>query len=420
VTALLFAVSSDSRASGADWPQWRGPNRDGKSTETGLLESWPEEGPALLWQADGAGTGYSGVAVSSGRLFTMGSDERDEFVIAYGVEKGTKLWKVRSGEAYRNSRGGGPRSTPTVEGDVLYAFGANGDLSCLAVADGKQSWHVNVVERFSGRRSNWGMSESVLIDGNKVICAAGGRDATIVALDKKTGETIWTSQGLSDRPAYASAMPVMAGSLRQIVNFTHKAAVGVSAEDGRFLWRYEQVANGVANCPTPIVDRNRVFFTSDYGAGCVLLELSSDGKAKEVYFSEELQNHHGGVIVIDGCLYGHSGGNDPDTHTFVCMDLATGKVLWKDAGIGKCSITYAEGHFYALSRDGKMALVEVSPKRFVLKSQFTFKKFRDFRTRNLDREGAEKPTWTHPVVAQKKLFLRDQGLIYCYEIEARK
>jgi len=396
-----------------DWAQWRGPNRDGKSAETGLLESWPKDGPRVLWTAEGAGKGYSGVAVVDGRVFTMGSIDEVEKVIAYSLKTGKVLWEAPSGSTFQNDRGSGPRSTPTTERDVLYALGANGDLVCLKIEKGRKIWHVNIVERFGVKPVHWGMSESVLVEGDTIICNPGGEDASVVALNKKNGATVWTSKGLSDRAGYASAVAVTVDGVRQIIHFTSQSVVGLRAADGSLLWQYKKTANGTANCTTPIVQDRLVFLTSGYGQGCALLELSGkSGKteAREVYFNKVMQNHHGSVILVDGSVYGYS------SRDFVCLDLQSGTSKWSDKGPGKCSITFADGHLYCLSQDGTMTLVEANPEKYVEKSRFVFKKFRQFKTKM--GEDEEKPTWAHPVVSHERLFLRDEDKIYCYDIAA--
>ncbi|HVR75733.1 MAG TPA: PQQ-binding-like beta-propeller repeat protein [Planctomycetota bacterium] len=423
LSALFWAsvISPDGAVRAADWPQWRGPNRDGKSTEVGLLQSWPEGGPAVAWKATDAGAGYSSVSVAGGRVFTMGMSGGKEHVIAYSLEDGKTAWKTPIGSAYDSDRGGGPRGTPTVDGETLYALGAGGDLVSLKAADGAPVWQVNLVQKFGGKSPGWGFAESVLLDGSMAICSPGGRDASIAALDRKTGEVVWKSTGLSDRAGYASAIAATVDGIRQIIHFTHSTASSVRASDGAPLWTYGKASNGVANCATPVLHENHVFFSSDYGQGSALLQLSGkEGKveAKEVYFQKELQNHHGGVILLDGSLYAHSGGNNERSHAIYCLDFLTGKVKWKDAGFGKCSMTYADKHLYCLTQDGLMGLVEVHPEKYIEKSRFVFKAYKNFKTGGLS-EKDEKPTWAHPVVSHGKLFLRDQDSLVAYDVKSR-
>jgi outer membrane protein assembly factor BamB len=259
----------------SDWPQWRGPGRDGRSLETGLLQQWPAGGPPLAWKAAGAGTGYSSMVSAGGRVYTLGARGGAEYVVAFDLASGKKLWEVRNGGLYSNDRGDGPRSTPTLDGDRLYVLGASGDLSCLQTADGTQVWTVNVFRQFGGRNPRWGLSESPLVAGDRLLVNAGGRDASIVALDKRTGKELWRSQ--SDEAGYSSAVLHPMGGVQQAIFFTGQRAVGVDVRDGRLLWEYAKVANRVANIATPIVRDDRVFLSSDYGTGAALLRLQPSG-----------------------------------------------------------------------------------------------------------------------------------------------
>ena len=396
-----------------DWPQWRGPDRDASSAETGLRTSWPAEGPPLVWRARGLGTGYASVAVCAGRVFTLGNIGDDECVVALALADGAPLWRVRNGAAYRNNRGGGPRGTPTVDGDRVFALGANGDLSCLRAADGGTVWHVNLLERFGSDNISWGISESVLVEGDLVVCSPGGDGHCVVALDRATGATVWASEELGDRAGYASAVALTVDGVRQVVHFTGGSAAGIRLADGALLWRYDRASNGTANCATPVVHDRHVFVTSGYGTGCALLRLGGGGggiDAHEVYFNQVMKNHHGGVVLVDGHVYGYS-------DQLVCMDLLTGEARWQHAGPGKCSLIHADGHLYCLSERGVMALVEASPRGYVEKGRFTFKQFERFKTGGI-REEDEKPTWARPALAHGRLFLRDQDVLNCYDVAA--
>lgn len=361
--------------------------------------------------------GYSSFSISGGRLYTMGSVKSAEKLHAFDLASGKPAWSVKVGDKFQNNRGSGPRGTPTISGDLVYALGTSGWLGCYKTSDGTEVWKLNVFERFGSKNINWGLSESVLIEGDLLICGPGGMDSAVVALDRKTGKTIWTSKGLNDKAGYASAIAATIAGKRQVIHFNHSSAVGVSLSDGSTLWRYTKASNGIANCATPVVVGNNVFLTSDYGQGCAMLELSASG-AREIYFNKDLQNHHGGVVYLDGKIYGHSGGNSSRTHNFVCMDFKTGKVVWKEKGIGKCSIVWADGLLYCLTEDGKMGIAKVSPGGYELVSSFVFKKYKRFKTGGI-RDEDDKPCWAHPVVAGGKLFLRDQDNIFCYDISSK-
>lgn len=391
-----------SAQSNNDWPQWRGPNRDGISTETGLLKEWPKEGPALVWKATGAGRGYSTMSVSKGRIYTMGLRGDREFVIAFDVATGKEIWATAHGSAFKNDRGDGPRGTPTVDGDMLYALGGNGDLSCLNVKTGKVVWTMNVLEKFGGSNPRWGISESPLVMGDKVLVNAGGQDASIVAFNKKDGSVIWKSQ--SEKAGYSSAIPLTMNGKTQVVFFTSTRAVGLDLKDGSLLWEYKAPSNRTANVATPIVNGNRVFISSDYGTGAGLVEIKADDKgmtAQEIYFTKEMRNHHSSSVLIGGYLYGFS------SSILTAMKFDTGEVVWKDRSVGKGSLVYADGHLYCFSENGVVGLVEATPTGYKEKGRFTI-------------QQDSLPTWTHPVVAGGRLYLRDQDTIYSYDVKQKK
>jgi outer membrane protein assembly factor BamB len=388
-----------------DWSQWRGKSRDGISPETGLLKSWPKEGPKLLWKITDAGAGFSGPAIVGQRLYTMGLRGDTEYVLCYNLADGKEVWKFANGGAYRNSYGDGPRCTPTIDGERLYALGGNGDLCCLETATGKQVWKQNILQEYDGQNITWGISESPLIEGEMCIVTPGGSKATMVALDKKTGKLLWTSKdpsGGTEPAGYASPIAFTVDGERQVATFTSKGAYGVRARDGQFLWRYDQVANNTANIATPIFQEGKIFFTSDYGTGCTLLNLKAGGPATEVYFNRTtMRNHHGGVVLIKGALYGFN------SNQLACVDWATGKRLWQDRSVGKGSLCAADGYLYLLSEDGMVGLALASPQGYREISRFELP------------NRSEKPSWTHPVISGGKLFLRDQQNIFCYDVRGQ-
>ena len=397
---ILFCLSAEGTAQvGGDWPQWRGPNRDGISKETGLLKQWPADGPPLAWKTKGAGRGYSSLAVVNGRLFTMGLRGDSEFVIAFDVATGKEAWATRHGGAFHNDRGDGPRGTPTVDGESLYALGGNGDLSCLDARTGRVVWTMNVLQKFGGSNPNWGISESPLVVGEKVLVNAGGPGASIVALNKKDGSLIWKSQ--SDPAGYSSGIPVQIGNTTQVVFFTHERALGLDLKDGKLMWEYPRVANDVANVATPVVRGNRVFISSDYGTGAGLVEIKADGKAQEVYFTKDMRNHHSSSILIGDHLYGFSSG------ILTAMRFDTGEVAWRDRSVGKGSLVYADGNLYALSENGVVGLIEATPAGYREKGRF-----------RIPQDSL--PTWTHPVIAGGRLYLRDQDTIYAFDVREKK
>src|SRR5688572_7797064 len=394
--------SGSSRAeSRDDWPQWRGARRDGVSTETGLLKEWPAGGPRLAWRVTGAGDGYSSFSVAAGRLFTLGARGGTEYVLAFDAASGKKLWEVSNGRRFSNDRGDGPRSTPTVDGDRVYVFGSSGDMTVLDAASGKVFWTQNLLQKYGGSNINWGLSESPLVLNDRILVSPGGRGASIVALRKTDGSLIWKSQ--NDEPGYSSALLHPVGSVQQAIVFTAERALGIDVADGRLLWSYNRVANRTANIATPIARGNRVFLSSDYGTGAALLALSADGngvKASEVYFSNEMRNHHASSVLVGDYLYGFS------SSILTAMHFDTGKVAWRDRSVGKGSLVFADQRLYLFSENGVVGLADPNPAAYVERGRFQIK------TGSL-------PTWSHPVVSGGRLYLRDQDTLYAYDVTAR-
>ena len=396
--AALMLVQHATAQTAADWPQWRGPNRDGISKETGLLKQWPAEGPPLVWKASGAGRGYSSFSISNGKLYTMGLRGDREFVVAFDIATGKEAWATPHGSAFRNDRGDGPRGTPTIDGDRVYALGGNGDLSALDARTGKIVWSKNVLKEFGGSNIQWGISESPLVLGNKVLVNAGGPGASMVALNKTDGAVIWKSQ--SDEAGYSSAIPVDINGNTQVVFFTAQRAVGLDARDGRLLWEYGKPANNVANVATPIVRANRIFISSDYGTGGGVVEIKPDNKAQEIYFTKDMRNHHSSSVLVGDYLYGFS------SSILTAMKFDTGEIAWRDRSVGKGSLVYADGNLYCLSENGVVGLVEATPTGYKEKGRFRI-------------QQGSLPTWAHPVVAGGRLYLRDQDTIYAYDVREK-
>jgi outer membrane protein assembly factor BamB len=399
--AALIAGASVTIHALDDWPQWRGPRRDGVSAERGLLKAWPQNGPQLAWKATGAGQGYSSFAVAGGRLYTLGAREDREHVMAFDVASGKRVWDAPHGRRFSNDRGDGPRGTPTVDGTRIYAFGASGDLTALEAASGKVVWTVNVIRDFGGQNITWGLSESPLIAGDRIIVSPGGAGSSVVALDKADGKLIWKTE--ADRAGYSSAVLHELGGIRQAIVFTGQRALGVDIANGRVLWSYDRVANRVANIATPIVRGNHVFLSSDYGTGAALLRLTASGggiTAEEVYFTREMRNHHASSVLIGDHLYGFS------SAILTAMRFDTGEVAWRDRSVGKGSLVHADDRLYLFSERGVVALAEASPEGYREHGRFSL-------------ETGSLPTWSHPVVSNGKLFLRDQDTIYAYDVRGK-
>jgi outer membrane protein assembly factor BamB len=384
-----------------DWPQWRGPNRDGKSAERGLLKAWPPGGPPRVWQAKGAGEGYSSFAVANGKVYTLGARGGTEYVMAFDESTGKKLWEVAHGSRFSNDRGDGPRATPTVEGALLYAYGASGDLASLDAASGKVHWKINVLQQFGGSNITWGLSESPLVLRDRILVNAGGPQASIVAVNKKDGSVLWRSQG--DEAGYSSGILHEVGGIPQGIFFTARRVVGLDTRDGRLLWSYDRVSNQTANIATPIARGNQVFVSSDYGTGAALLSLAASGNgvsAREVYFTKEMRNHHASSVLVGDHLFGFSG------NILTAMVFDSGKVAWRDRSVGKGSVIFADERLYLFSEQGVAGLSEANPAGYREHGRF------ELQTGSL-------PTWSHPVVANGKLYLRDQDTIYAYDVRAR-
>jgi outer membrane protein assembly factor BamB len=392
---------------GADWPQWRGPNRNDLCSETGLLKAWPAGGPPLAWKATGLGEGYAGVAIVGDRIYTMGDFADGSQLLALNAADGKRVWATPVGKSGGGGGYPGPRCTPTVDGDLIFALNQHGDLVCAETATGKARWRKNLIKDFGGKMmSGWGYAESPLVDGNKVVCTPGGASGTVIALDKQTGQRVWQSKDFTDSAAYSSLIVETMGDVRQYVQLTDASVAGVAADDGRLLWRADRKGR-TAVIPTPVVQDQHVFVASGYGVGCNLFKVThgSPFAVAEVYANKNMVNHHGGVILLDGRLYGYSDGKG-----WTCQDFKTGDVVWSDKRLGKGSILYADGHFYLRSEEptrGTLALIEASPAGYKETGRFD----------QPDRSG--KNTWPHPVIAHGKLFIRDQDLLLSYEVKQK-
>jgi outer membrane protein assembly factor BamB len=421
---VLFVLMTHQAAAAADWPQWRGPNRDGRSADTGLLESWPEGGPPHLWTASGFGTGFSSLAVVSGRIYTLGDVEARQVVLSARESDGSIVWRAPLGPPLDHEYPG-PRSTPTVAGGRLFALGTEGDLVCLEVEGGREIWRRNILEDFGGRQMRysgthyWRIAESPLVDGDRVIVTPGARDALLVALDAATGKEIWRTRAAEDMgtrgddgAAYSSAVVSHAGGVRQIVQLVGRGAVGVDAATGRLLWSYNAIANPTANISTPIVTGDWVFVSTGYQTGAALLEITKAAEgitAVERYFLPHttFQNHHGNMILDDGVLYAGHGHNRGFP---IAVTLSTGEVLWgpvRNAGEGSAAVAWADGRLYLRYQSGLMMLVEARPDGY--------REAGSFMIPNVERES-----WSHPVIANGKLLLREQDQLHAYSIAARE
>lgn len=401
--AIVFAAAQPSHRSG-DWPQWRGLQRDGVSRETGLLKAWPEGGPKLKWSTREVGIGYGGPALVGPRLYLLGDLPDGCYVIALERASGRCVWKTRVGPPGGNSTYPGTRATPSIDGDLLITMTQHGDVVCLDLPDGRLRWQKSLDRDLGGVRPMWHYGESPLVDGERVVCTPGGALGTLAALDKRTGELLWRTQGMTNPPAYASVIIAECAGVRQYIQLTAMNVVGVEPSSGKVLWNAPR--EGVrAVIPTPLAAGDFVYVTSGYGLGCHLYQVEKSPAgltAQAVYAGKSMVNHHGGVVKWGEHLYGHSDGAG-----WTCQDFKTGKVIWQDRGIGKGSVTCVDGYLYCRSEDGPVALVTATPEGYRETGRF----------RQPDR--STKKAWPHPVVADGCLYLRDQDLLLCYDVKAQ-
>jgi outer membrane protein assembly factor BamB len=410
---LLASCATLSALLAANWPQWRGPQRNGISEETGLLQEWPEEGPPLLWQVGELGDGFSTPAVVGDRIYLVSNKGLDdEFVQALDTNDGRQVWSQRIGKVGnpdQNPSYPSARSTPTVDGDLIFALGSAGDLACLDRHSGDVRWTKNLVTDFGGKPGEWAYAESPLIDGDAVVVTPGGKDATLVALNKNSGEVIWKAQVPGgDDAAYSSIVTLAADGVKQYVQFMAKGVVGVDAETGKFLWRYDRTANNSpANIATPVTSGNSVYTGSHYaGGGLIQIKKSPDGfVVQEIYFERKLPTAIGGAVLVDGYLYG------TNRTMMTCADFETGEVKWtQERGLAPASLCYADGMLYLhAEKGGEVALVEATPEAYREHGKFT--------PPGVPDRGPSK-AWTYPVVADGRLYLHDWGTLWCYDVKA--
>ncbi len=401
--SFLFALCN--ATSGTDWPGWRGSERNDVSKETGLLQSWPEGGPEKIWMSKLGGLGYSGFSITNGILYTMGAFGDEERLLAFDANSGKKVWELKTGDLLKNNWGDGPRMTPSVSNGLVYSLGGRGNLICANAKDGKKEWSVHLVEDLGGKVPGWGYTESVLIDQGRVICTPGGEKGALAALDAKTGKVLWRSKAFTDGAQYSSPIVIENQSKRQYVQLVMKNLVGIEATSGKLLWKSSWPGK-VAVIPTPVYSDNHVYVSSGYGVGCKLVELAGSSPV-DVYENKVMKNHHGGVIKLGDYLYGYS-----DGYGWVCQNFKNGELKWNEKkSLGKGAIAYADNRFYCLGEgDGRVILIEATPEGWKAKGEFTI-------TPQTEQRNPKGKVWTHPVISNGKLYLRDQELIFCYDIK---
>jgi outer membrane protein assembly factor BamB len=405
--ALLLVLTTAALAAPGDWPEFRGPNRDGASTETGLLQDLPPGGPPLVWKAMGLGIGYSTVSVVGNRIYTIGEDSEVSSVVALNAADGKKVWSAKLGKPGAPGMPAfeGPRATPTVAGNLLVAVSQWGEIACYETAQGKELWRKDYTKDFGGKRPQWGYAESALVDGDKVVVTPGGAAGSIVALNKQTGALLWRSKGFTDPPHYSSLIVAQIGGVRQYIQLTAESVVGVAAADGKVLWRAPRKGR-TAVIPTPIYSDGFVYVSSAYGIGCNLFKINEAGgqfTAEEVYANKVLGNKHGGVIKVGDFVYGHA-----DDKGWTCQDFKTGAAKWQYNQLGKGSLIYADRRFYLRAEDkGTIVLIEASPAGYKEHGRFE------------QPNRSDKKAWPYPVISHGRLYLRDMDTLLCYDVKAK-
>ncbi|MGQ9574177.1 MAG: PQQ-binding-like beta-propeller repeat protein [Thermoguttaceae bacterium] len=385
------------------WPRFHGPNGDNICHEIGLLKKWSDDGPQLLWKAKGIGEGYAGVSLAHGLIYTCGNLDEKTMITALDLDGNIK-WQVPNGPAWTGDYPG-TRGTPTIDGDWLYHESPLGEVICLDARTGQKLWGLNILKEFDAENITWALAESLLIDGQRVICCPGGNRASVAALDKLTGKTIWTARPTGDKAAYATPALAEYQGLRMILAMTQNALIGVNADSGDLLFRHEHRTSWDVNATTPIFHDGQIFITSGYGSGSEMLKLKVEGQEASVevlWQSKELDNHHGGVLLLDGYLYGAA--HNRNRGGWVCLEWKTGKKMYAERGVGKGSLTCANGMLYTLSENGDVGLVKATPTRHELISKFRLPK------------GGKGPTWAHPVVCGGTLYIRHGDLLYAYDV----
>lgn len=400
VTSLVIFIASSfagpAGKKGTDWPQWRGPNRDGVSLETGLLKSWPEEGPEVIWEAP-AGDGFSGISISDGRLYTMYGKNAFEYLVCLNAEKGEELWRLKVDGKFTNQFGHGTRSTPTVDGNSVYGLSAQGKLVAVKTKNGELIWKHDLQKEYGAQIPQWGISTSPLVYNELLIVDVGGRDYGLVAFNKKNGKVVWKTK--TDKPGYSAPIAVNVNGKKQILNFSGSALISVSPKDGSRYWRYPWVTDYDINAATPIfVGPDKVFISSGYNRGGALLKMTPESgsvNVSEVWKSRAMRNHFSTSLLVDNHLYGF------DEKTLKCINVNTQEEKWAQRGFGKGSLITADGHLIVLSDKGILALIEANPSAYVEKATAQVLKGK---------------CWTVPTLSDAKLYVRNEKQILCLDI----
>jgi outer membrane protein assembly factor BamB len=389
------------------WPRFHGPDGQNRSPDTGLLKKWPEDGPKLLWTAKGIGHGFAGVTMADGRIYTAGEFDDDTLITGLDSD-GHVLWQAENGKDRATASPAGARCTPTLDGTRLYHENAGGQIVCLEAETGSRVWSVSLEAEFQGKGGGYDHSESPLIDGDRVIGCPGGATA-MVALDKRTGKAVWRSPSVGEPAGYTSPLLVQYEGLRMVLAVSQYQLIGVNADTGELLWQFKHYKSGpFCICTMPVYHDGQVFLTAGYGKGSVLLQIKVEGRkasVEPVWHSTDLDNRQGGVILLDGYLYGVA--DRSSNAKWICLDWRTGKTMYAERGLGQGSLTYADGMLYVLGERGKVGLVRPTPAGHELTSTFKIP------------EGGEGPVWAHPVVCGGRLYIRHGEFLYAYDVRSK-
>ena len=388
--------SSAPRAKGVDWTQFRGPNRDGICTETGLLTEWPSGGPKMMWSYDKLGHGFASVSVLNGVIYTTGLEGEDGVLYALDTS-GNLKWKKTYGKGWTGSNPG-TRTTPTIEKDRIYIMSGHGVISCFNTEDGEQKWSIDTFAKFGGENITWGIAESVLIDNEKVICTPGGKDATVVALDKKTGETIWISKGVSDKSAYCSPLVVEMSGKRVVLTMVEKTVLGIDITDGKVLFQTSHPTTYSISAVSPVYDSGVLFVSNGYNQGSVGFTVADDMTVSRKWAQKKLDVHHGSVVLLDGNIHGAN-----TSGQWMCLDLATGDIKYQAKAVGKGSVIFADGMLYCYAEKGLLGLVKPTPDGYDMVSSFKI-------------EMGEKEHWAHPAISHGVLYIRHGEVLMAFDI----
>lgn len=396
---MMVVLATSMTVTAEDWPGWRGPNRDGESPSTGLMTEWPADGPPQVWSVDGLGLGYSQPAIVDGKLYISGVIGSDLVVFCFNDADGSKVWEKKVGPGWDNEkRYPGARSTPMIDGDKLYIMSGPGVVYCLKTSDGSEIWSIDVTKDYKGKMPKWAFSESILIVGDKAIFTPGDAGG-MVAVNKATGEKLWQTDKI-DPAHYCAAIYVEHNGVPLIIQGLEKSIIGVNADSGEVLWTNRALPKNIANCPSPDYQDGYVFWSVGYGKGGVCLKLDDKAMAEEAWTTRDMVSQHGGYVILDNFIYGnHNQG-------WSCLDLKTGETQWREKGIGKGSIAYADGMLYLYDeKKGICGLAPATPEGLTIKSQFSVK--------------GEGFSWANPVIINKRLYLRYNEFLYCFDVAAK-